>query len=81
MRYALEQAVSITGALFVLGAFAAQRFRLLSADGWAYLLLNFFGGAMLCAVAISSEQLGFILLEGAWAIISLWGLYRLLRAG
>lgn len=77
---ALEQTVSVVGAAFVLAGYAAQRFKLLSSEGALYLLLNFFGGLTLCLVAIDSRQLGFIVLEGAWTLISLSGLWRLWRS-
>lgn len=75
----LGQAVSLLGALFVLAGYAAQHFKLISSDGLSYLMLNFIGGAMLCWVAIDSRQLGFIVMEGAWVLISLSGLWRLWR--
>jgi hypothetical protein len=77
---ALEQTVSVVGAAFVLAGYAAQRFQLISAEGMPYLMLNFFGGVILCLVAIDSRQLGFIVLEAAWSLISLYGLWRLWRS-
>ncbi len=76
MEY-LEQAVALIGAVLVLAAYAAQRFRRISAEGAPYLTLNFVGGALLCWAAVHSRQLGFIVLEGVWALISLIGLLRL----
>lgn len=71
--------MSVAGAALVLVAYAAQHFGRLSAKGVAYLTLNFVGGILLCWVAISTKQLGFILMEGAWVLISLSGLWRLRR--
>lgn len=71
----IDQIVAIAGACLVLVAFALQRFQRISADGVIYLLLNFTGGVLLCWAAVSSGQIGFILLEGAWAFISLVGLW------
>lgn len=76
----LGQAVAITGACLVLAAYALQRFKRISAEGAPYLTFNFIGGALLCWAAINTGQIGFILLEGAWALISLLGLWRLWRA-
>ncbi len=75
----LGQAVAILGACLVLLAYALQRFNRISAESALYLTFNFIGGALLCWAAISTGQIGFILLEGAWALISLLGLWRVWR--
>lgn len=80
MTNLLEQAVAVVGACLVLLAYALQRFQRISAESAFYLTLNFIGGALLCWAAIGTGQIGFILLEGAWALISLLGLWRLWRA-
>ncbi len=73
--------MSVTGALLVLAAYAGQHFGRMSAESRAYLSLNFVGGILLCWVAISTRQSGFILMEGAWVLISLSGLWRSRRTG
>ena len=75
------QAVSILGALAVLGAFAADQFGWVDPGRLSYALANFVGAAILTAVAAIEVQVGFIVLQGAWSLISLWGVFLILRRG
>ena len=73
------QATSVLGALAILGAFAANLFGWIRPSNLWYSVANFLGSAVLTVVAIVDRQLGFILLEGIWALVSLWGIYSALR--
>ncbi len=73
------QLVSIIGALAVLGAFAADQFGWVDPGRLSYALANSVGAGILTAVAIVDGQVGFILLQGAWTLISLWGMFVILR--
>jgi len=76
----VEQAVELVGAVLILAAFAgAQAGRL----GWrsaGYLLPNLLGSAALALDAMHGRQWGFLLLEGAWALVSLAGILSALLA-
>lgn len=73
------QAASIAGALLILTAYAAHQAGRLGRESSLYHLLNVSGGLILAVVAIVSYQIGFIILEGVWTIISLAALIRLRR--
>ena len=73
------QIISVLGALAILGAYAASQFGLVYTSKLSYQVANFLGSAVLAVVAVIDWQLGFILLEGAWALISLWGIATILR--
>ena len=75
------QAVSVLGALAILAAYAANQFRLIGPSNLSYSAMNFVGSAVLTVVALVEVQWGFILLEGVWAIVSLWGMIAILRDG
>ena len=70
------QVVSLLGAGLVLAGFLALQ------KGWwrshspGYLWANFLGSFLLTGVAVWDRRAGFVLLEGAWAVISLGSLLR-----
>ena len=72
----LDQLIAGLGAALVLaGYFALQRGWLASEDR-VYNALNFFGAALLTWVAVVDRRWGFIILEGAWALLSFPGMLR-----
>jgi hypothetical protein len=74
------QIVGLVGAVLILFPFAASQLGRLRTQTWSYQLMNLVGAAALTVVAVAERQYGFILVEGAWAAMSLVGLSRLLRA-
>lgn len=77
----MVQLVSVVGALLILGAFAANIGHWMSTSSLWYSLLNLVGSGILTVVAIIDQQIGFILLEGVWALVSLWGIIAVFRSG
>ena len=73
------QVISVLGALAILGAFAANLFGWIQPSNLWYSVANLLGSAVLTVVAVVDRQLGFILLEGTWALVSLWGIFSTLR--
>lgn len=73
------QVASIVGAVLILVAYAAHQAGRLGRESSLYHLLNVAGGLILGAVAVHSFQIGFIILEGVWTVISLIALIRLRR--
>ena len=70
----MDQLVQIAGALMILAAFAALQLGRIRANSRLYLWLNLVGSAILAGLAWHEEQWGFLLLEGVWAIVSLWAI-------
>ena len=65
------QIVSVLGSLLVLLAYVANQFGWLRATGLGYAFANIAGSGILAVIAALEEQWGFLLLEGAWASVSL----------
>jgi hypothetical protein len=75
-----SQVASIVGAVLVLAAYVALQRGWLGREHRSFHALNFFGSALLTVVAIVDRRAGFILLEGAWALLSLPGMFVRARA-
>ena len=73
------QFVSIVGAGLILVAYAAHQAGWLGRNSHLYHILNAVGGLVLCVVAIDAFQVGFIILEAVWTVVSLGAIIRLLR--
>ncbi|HET9237278.1 MAG TPA: hypothetical protein VFO10_08500 [Oligoflexus sp.] len=74
-----DQILSLFGAALLLGAYALQAATRDGAHKKTYLTMNLFGSAALTVTAVVNNQLGFIILEGIWAIISAVSLLKVLR--
>lgn len=76
----MDQIVQVVGAILILVAFAAVQFGRMRPESRTYLTLNLVGSAILAVLAAITAQWGFLLLEGVWAVVSAWGLFRALTA-
>jgi len=72
----LYQLVSLAGAAMILAAYVAYQRNVMGKEDRLYNLLNFVGSGLLTWIAAVDRRWGFILLEGSWALLSLWPLLR-----
>jgi drug/metabolite transporter (DMT)-like permease len=72
----LNQLIAGLGAALVLAGYLALQRGWLAREDRLYNALNFFGAAFLTWVAVEDRRWGFIVLEGAWALLSLPGMLR-----
>ena len=75
------ESVSVLGALAILGAYAADQRGWIDPSRLSYSVANFVGAGILTFVAVVDGQVGFVVLQGAWTLVSLWGIVRNLRGG
>jgi hypothetical protein len=75
----VEQLVQVAGALCILSAFVLAQMRRMATTSRGYLVLNLIGSIVLAVLAAMSRDLGFLLLEGVWAVVSAAGLVTSVR--
>jgi len=68
------QSSSILGAALILAAFFANQRSWITSRAPSYLWANFVGALLLAFVAVIDGRIGFILLEGLWALVSMWSI-------
>jgi hypothetical protein len=75
----MSEAIQIAGALAILVAYALAQFKVVDQGSYSYLLPNLAGALVLSVVAYAERLWGFFLLEAAWSLVALAGLYQRLR--
>jgi hypothetical protein len=71
-----NQVISLAGAALILSAYLAFQRGWLGRSHRLYHAMNLVGSSLLTVVALSDHQAGFIVLEGAWALLSIPGTLR-----
>ena len=77
----VEQLVQIAGALCILSAFVLAQMKRMDTSARSYLALNLVGSVVLAVLAGLDRDLGFLLLEAVWAVVSAAGLVASFRSG
>lgn len=68
--------VQIVGSLVILAAFVGSLLGRFDQSSYRYLIANAVGSAVLTVTAVISVEVGFIILEGAWALVSIYSIVR-----
>jgi hypothetical protein len=76
----MQQIVSFIGALLILIAYVGHQLKWMDSRRALYNILNTVGSAILAYIAFHPFQIGFLVLESTWALISLYSLLRPQRA-
>jgi hypothetical protein len=75
----VSQVIQIVGALLNMGAFALLHFEIAPSSALRYLLPNWLGSVLLVISAYADRQWGFLLLEGAWVLVTGYAISGRLR--
>lgn len=67
--------IGFTGVTILLIAFALNAAGKISRDHIAYILMNLIGAVIACVASVLLNYWPFIILEGAWALVSLIALW------
>jgi hypothetical protein len=71
-----RQAASFAGALLILVAYVGHQWGWMDSRQAAYNILNTLGSAILAYIAFHPFQLGFVVLEVTWALVSIYALLK-----
>jgi hypothetical protein len=67
---ATAQLIQIVGALLNMAAFALLHFEIARSSALRYLIPNWLGSVLLVMSAYVDRQWGFLVLEGAWVVVT-----------
>jgi hypothetical protein len=71
-----RQVASFVGALLILIAYVGHQMKWMDSRKPAYNILNAIGSAILAYIAFHPFQIGFVVLEVAWAMVSVYALWK-----
>jgi hypothetical protein len=71
-----RQLASFAGALLILVAYAGHQLKWRDARGAGYNISNAIGSTILAYITFHPSQIGFVVLEIAWTVISIYALLR-----
>jgi hypothetical protein len=71
--------IGTIGVGLILIAYFLNIFSFIEKDGKFYFLLNILGASLACYASLLINYKPFIILEGTWAIVSIFGFFKIKR--
>lgn len=68
--------IATIGVSILLIGFGLNLLKIITADSYAYLFLNFTGALLTGISSILINFIPFVILEGVWAVVSLFGIIK-----
>ena len=72
----VQQIASFVGAALILLAYAGHQMKWIDSRKASYNILNAIGSGILAYIAFHPFQIGFVVLESVWVLISVYALLR-----
>ena len=79
MQFNFNDWMGFTGVAVLLIAFLLNLFKKIPSGGLTYILMNITGAGMACIASVLIHYVPFIILEGAWTVVSIIALIRYYR--
>ena len=79
MTFTVPDIINSAGVALILLAFFLLITKKVGAENSFYLLLNLFGAALACVGSILINAYPFVLLEGVWSLVALYGLMKKIK--
>ncbi len=71
--------IGTLGVGLILLAYFLNTIRLIPANGKLFYVMNIFGAALACYASWLISYMPFVILEGAWTLVSIYGLMRTMK--
>jgi hypothetical protein len=71
--------IGIIGVGLILIAYFLSTARLIKSNGMPYYVVNIFGAGMACYASYLIAYWPFVILEGAWTLVSIYGLMKAMK--
>lgn len=71
--------IGTIGVGIILIAYFLNMFSIITKDGVFYFILNIIGAAIACFASVLIHYIPFIILEGAWVLVSIVGLIKTIK--
>ena len=73
--------IGTIGVALILIAYFLNTERLIPVNGKLFYVINIIGAALACYASFLINYWPFVILEGAWTLVSIYGLMRTMRIG
>ncbi|MFI5128983.1 MAG: hypothetical protein ACHQFX_03280 [Chitinophagales bacterium] len=74
-----ENTIGVIGVGLILMAYFLHTARYIPNNGKLYYVLNIFGAALACYASFLIDYLPFVILEGTWTLVSIYGLMKAMK--